>query len=41
LKREGFTNLRFVDAMTNHTDDARLGDIIRRNAPDIVALKRA
>ena len=36
LKRAGFTNLRFVDAMTNHIDDERLEGIIRDNAPDVV-----
>ena len=36
LKRHGFTNLRFVDAMTNHIDDQRLEEFIRHNAPDVV-----
>ena len=36
LKQAGFTNLRFVDAMTNHIDDERLAAIIRENAPDVV-----
>jgi anaerobic magnesium-protoporphyrin IX monomethyl ester cyclase len=36
LKTAGFTNLRFVDAMTNHIDDQRLAQIIRQNAPDVV-----
>ncbi len=36
LKGAGFTNLRFIDAMTNHIDDARLEQIIRHNAPDVV-----
>ncbi len=36
LKAAGFTNLRFVDAMTNHIDDERLEEIIRINAPDVV-----
>jgi anaerobic magnesium-protoporphyrin IX monomethyl ester cyclase len=36
LKGAGFTNLRFVDAMTNHIDDEQLALIIRRNAPDVV-----
>jgi len=36
LKAAGITNLRFVDAMTNHIDDERLEEIIRANAPDVV-----
>ena len=36
LKAAGITNLRFVDAMTNHIDDERLEQIIRTNAPDVV-----
>jgi anaerobic magnesium-protoporphyrin IX monomethyl ester cyclase len=36
LKGAGFTNLRFIDAMTNHIDDAYLEQIIRHNAPDVV-----
>ena len=36
LKAAGITNLRFVDAMTNHIDDEKLEQIIRQNAPDVV-----
>lgn len=36
LKGAGFSNIRFVDAMTNHIDDERLEEIIRHNAPDVV-----
>jgi anaerobic magnesium-protoporphyrin IX monomethyl ester cyclase len=36
LKAAGFTNIRFVDAMTNHIPDDRLEEIIRENAPDVV-----
>ena len=36
LKGAGITNIRFVDAMTNHIDDDRLREIIRQNAPDVV-----
>jgi len=36
LKAAGMTNLRFVDAMTNHINDERLEEIIRTNAPDVV-----
>lgn len=36
LRKAGITNLRFVDAMTNHIDDERLEQIIRQNAPDVV-----
>jgi anaerobic magnesium-protoporphyrin IX monomethyl ester cyclase len=36
LKGAGFTNIRFVDAMTNHIDDEALATIIRQNAPDVV-----
>lgn len=36
LKRHGFTNLRFVDAMTNHITDDQLEELIRRNEPDVV-----
>jgi anaerobic magnesium-protoporphyrin IX monomethyl ester cyclase len=36
LKAAGIGNLRFVDAMTNHIDDASLETIIRNNRPDVV-----
>jgi anaerobic magnesium-protoporphyrin IX monomethyl ester cyclase len=36
LKAAGITNLRFVDAMTNHIDDETLETLIRNNAPDVV-----
>lgn len=36
LKHAGFTDLRFVDAMTNHIADERLHDIVREAAPDVV-----
>jgi anaerobic magnesium-protoporphyrin IX monomethyl ester cyclase len=36
LKAAGITNLRFVDAMTNHIDDATLETLIRNNRPDVV-----
>jgi anaerobic magnesium-protoporphyrin IX monomethyl ester cyclase len=36
LKAAGFTDIRFVDAMTNHIDDARLEEIIRGYAPEVV-----
>jgi anaerobic magnesium-protoporphyrin IX monomethyl ester cyclase len=36
LKAAGITNLRFVDAMTNHIDDASLETLIRNNRPDVV-----
>lgn len=36
LKAAGITNLRFVDAMTNHIDDASLETLIRNNKPDVV-----
>ncbi len=36
LKTAGFTNIRFVDAMTNHINDTRLAEIIAENKPDVV-----
>jgi len=36
LRAAGITNLRFVDAMTDHIDDERLEAIIRQNRPDVV-----
>jgi anaerobic magnesium-protoporphyrin IX monomethyl ester cyclase len=36
LKAAGHTNIRFVDAMTNHIDDDSLEALIRRNEPDVV-----
>ncbi|MDE2305328.1 MAG: magnesium-protoporphyrin IX monomethyl ester anaerobic oxidative cyclase [Gammaproteobacteria bacterium] len=36
LKGAGYTNLRFVDAMTRNIADADLEEIIRRNSPDVV-----
>lgn len=36
LKSAGYTNVRFVDAMTNHIPDETLREIIRQNQPDVV-----
>jgi anaerobic magnesium-protoporphyrin IX monomethyl ester cyclase len=36
LKRNGYTKVRFLDAMTHHIDDTRLEELIRHNAPDVV-----
>ena len=36
LKQAGFTDLRFVDAMTDHIDDAALEAILRTERPDAV-----
>ncbi|MCB0153431.1 MAG: magnesium-protoporphyrin IX monomethyl ester anaerobic oxidative cyclase, partial [Anaerolineae bacterium] len=36
LKGAGYTNIRFVDAMTNDIPDDTLREIIRQNDPDIV-----
>ncbi len=36
LKHAGFTNVRFVDAMTNDIPDEKLAELIRANAPDVV-----
>ncbi|NOK60861.1 MAG: magnesium-protoporphyrin IX monomethyl ester anaerobic oxidative cyclase [Chloroflexi bacterium AL-W] len=36
LKKAGYTNLRFVDAMTNHIPDDKLKAAIEANAPDVV-----
>jgi anaerobic magnesium-protoporphyrin IX monomethyl ester cyclase len=36
LKTEGFTDIRFVDAMTNYIADADLAEIIRTHQPDFV-----
>jgi anaerobic magnesium-protoporphyrin IX monomethyl ester cyclase len=36
LKTAGFTNIRFVDAMTNDLSDETLRGIIERNQPDVV-----
>lgn len=36
LKTAGFTEVRFVDAMTNYIEDAELGEIIRNYQPDVV-----
>ena len=36
LKQAGYTNVRFVDAMTNHIPDDQLREIIRQYAPDVV-----
>ena len=36
LKTAGFTNIRFVDAMTNYIADADLAKIIREHQPDVV-----
>ncbi len=36
LKQVGFTNMRFVDAMTDDLSDEQLAAIIRTNKPDVV-----
>jgi anaerobic magnesium-protoporphyrin IX monomethyl ester cyclase len=36
LKTAGYTNLRFVDAMTNHLSDAVVRQMIETNQPDVV-----
>ncbi len=36
LKKAGFTNVRFVDAMTDYIPDDVLGEIIAKNQPDVV-----
>jgi anaerobic magnesium-protoporphyrin IX monomethyl ester cyclase len=36
LKRAGFTEVRFIDAMSNHIDDAELAQQIHRYQPDVV-----
>jgi len=36
LKHAGMTDVRFVDAMTNHIGDEDLREIIRRERPDVV-----
>jgi len=36
LKTAGYTNVRFVDAMTNHIPDEALREIIRQNQPDVI-----
>lgn len=36
LRKHGFNDLKFLDAMTDHIDDQRLEEIIRHNAPDVV-----
>ncbi len=36
LKSAGFTNIRFVDAMTDDMTDGQLAEIIRTNKPDVV-----
>ena len=36
LRTAGFTNVRFVDAMTNNISDEVLTEIIRKNQPDVV-----
>ena len=36
LKGAGYTNIRFVDAMTNNIPDENLHEIIRQNQPDVV-----
>lgn len=36
LKTAGFTDIRFVDAMTNHIEDAELATILRDHQPDVV-----
>lgn len=36
LKTAGYTNVRFVDAMTNNIPDETLREIIRQNQPDVI-----
>jgi anaerobic magnesium-protoporphyrin IX monomethyl ester cyclase len=36
LKQAGFTDIRFVDAMTNYIGDAELAQIIKDHQPDVV-----
>jgi len=36
LKKHGFDNVRFVDAMTNYIEDDVLATIIEKNQPDVV-----
>jgi anaerobic magnesium-protoporphyrin IX monomethyl ester cyclase len=36
LKQRGYTDLRFVDAMTNHLSDEQVADIIRAERPDVI-----
>mgnify|MGYP001827889627 FL=1 len=36
LKKAGFTDVTFIDAMTNHIEDDDLRDRIRAAAPDVV-----
>jgi anaerobic magnesium-protoporphyrin IX monomethyl ester cyclase len=36
LKARGYTDLRFVDAMTNHLTDEQVAEIIRAEQPDVV-----
>lgn len=36
LKTAGFTQVRFIDAMSNHIEDAELANLIRDYQPDVV-----
>ncbi|MBO9342391.1 MAG: magnesium-protoporphyrin IX monomethyl ester anaerobic oxidative cyclase [Roseiflexus sp.] len=36
LRKAGYSNLRFVDAMTNNLPDSTVAQIIRANRPDVV-----
>ncbi|MBP7549925.1 MAG: magnesium-protoporphyrin IX monomethyl ester anaerobic oxidative cyclase [Gemmatimonadaceae bacterium] len=36
LKKAGFTSVRFIDAMTDHIDDAGLEAILRAESPDVI-----
>ncbi len=36
LKTAGFTEIRFIDAMTNHIEDGELGEQIKAYQPDVV-----
>ncbi len=36
LKKAGFTDIRFIDAMTDHIDDAALEALLRDESPDVV-----
>lgn len=38
LKQIGYTDIQFIDAMTNHIDDEALAERIRAAAPDIIGV---
>jgi len=41
LRKAGYSNLRFVDAMTNNLPDSTVAQIIRANRPDVVMAQRS